>query len=124
LQIDQGRFAAIKFVFELETTNALPLQERDTFALGDDLFVRRPLLLSVLEWHMSHTAQGGAMSVVPHSDVAYRVLKLEQQLDSYQHLHAEELKQIRQAVEELKALVLMLAAQEQAPAETNSRAPL
>ena len=57
------------------------------------------------------------MAVVPPSDVAYRVLKLEQQLDSYQHLHAEELKEIRQALEELKALVVEFVAQEQAQAE-------
>ena len=49
------------------------------------------------------------MSVVPPSDVAYRVLRLEQQLDSYQRLHAEELEQIRQALAELKELVLGLA---------------
>jgi hypothetical protein len=61
------------------------------------------------------------MSTVPPSDVAYRVLRLEQQLDSYQQLHAEELQQIRQALEELKALVLALA-QEQAP-KTESSVP-
>ena len=52
------------------------------------------------------------MSVVPPSDVAYRVLRLEQQLDSYQRLHAEELEQIRQALSELKDLVLGLAQKE------------
>jgi hypothetical protein len=46
------------------------------------------------------------MSVVQPSDIAYRVLKLEQQLDSYQRLHAEELEEIRQALAELKDLVL------------------
>lgn len=46
------------------------------------------------------------MSGVPSSDVAYRILRLEQQLDSYQRLHAEELEQIRQALAELKDLVL------------------
>jgi hypothetical protein len=46
------------------------------------------------------------MSGVPSSDLAYRVLRLEQQLDSYQRLHAEELEQIRQALAELKDLVL------------------
>lgn len=49
------------------------------------------------------------MSTVPPADIAYRVLRLEQQLDSYQQLHAEELQQIRRALEELKALVLALA---------------
>jgi exopolyphosphatase/pppGpp-phosphohydrolase len=52
------------------------------------------------------------MSVAPPSDVAYRVLRLEQQLDSYQRLHAEELEQIRQALAELKNLVLGLAQKE------------
>ncbi len=54
------------------------------------------------------------MSVVPPSDVAYRVLRLEQQLDSYQRLHAEELEQIRQALAELKDLVLTLATHKEA----------
>lgn len=58
------------------------------------------------------------MSTVPPSDVAYRVLRLEQQLDSYEHLHAEELRQIRDALEELKALVLALA-QEKAKPDDN-----
>ncbi len=48
------------------------------------------------------------MSSIPPSDIAYRVLRLEQQLESYQRLHAEELDQIRRAVEELKELVLTL----------------
>ena len=52
------------------------------------------------------------MSVAPPSDVAFRVLRLEQQLDSYQRLHAEELEQIRQALAELKELVLGLAQKE------------
>ncbi|GEM_PF-2727220 len=58
------------------------------------------------------------MSVVPPSDVAYRVLRLEQQLDSYQRLHAEELEQIRHALAELKELVLTVAAQKESSAET------
>lgn len=57
------------------------------------------------------------MSSVPPTDVAYRVLRLEQQLDSYQHLHAQELQEIRQALEELKALVLALAQEQTAKAE-------
>ncbi len=53
------------------------------------------------------------MSVVPPtSDVAFRVLRLEQQLDSYQRLHSEELEEIRQALAELKTLVLGLAQKE------------
>jgi hypothetical protein len=52
------------------------------------------------------------MSAVPPSDVAFRVLKLEQQLDSYQRLHAQELEEIRLALVELKSLVLELAQKE------------
>ncbi len=59
------------------------------------------------------------MSSVPPTDVAYRVLRLEQQLDSYQHLHAQELQEIRQALEELKALVLALAQEQNKPEEKN-----
>lgn len=59
------------------------------------------------------------MSTVPPSDVAYRVLRLEQQLDSYQQLHAEELQQIRQALEELKALVLALAQEQNKKPDDN-----
>jgi len=55
------------------------------------------------------------MSVVPPSDVFYRVLRLEQQLDSYQKLHTEELDQIRLALAELKELVLGLAKNETTP---------
>ena len=54
------------------------------------------------------------MSAVPPSDVYYRVLRLEQQLDSYQKLHTEELDQIRLALAELKELVLGLAKQDPA----------
>ncbi len=49
------------------------------------------------------------MLVDPRSDIAIRMLKLEQQLDSYQRLHAEELDQIRRALSELKDHVLALA---------------
>jgi len=59
------------------------------------------------------------MSSVPPTDVAYRVLRLEQQLDSYQHLHAQELQEIRQALEELKALVLALAQEQNKSEEKN-----
>ncbi len=61
------------------------------------------------------------MSSNPPSDVAVRVLRLEQQLDSYRRLHAEELEQIRQAVAELKAVVLALAAQEAHAIETQTK---
>lgn len=50
------------------------------------------------------------MSFDPPSDIAYRMLRLEQQLDSYQRLHAEELDQIRRSLSELKDQVLALAA--------------
>ncbi len=49
------------------------------------------------------------MSFDPPSDIAYRMLRLEQQLDSYQRLHGEELEQIRRALAELKEQVLALA---------------
>ncbi len=43
------------------------------------------------------------------SDLALRVLRLEQQLDSYQRLHAEELADLRRALAQLKEEVLALA---------------
>ena len=56
------------------------------------------------------------MSPIPPSDIAYRMLRLEQQLESYQRLHAEELAEIKRALDELKAQVLSLDAQRQSPA--------
>lgn len=50
------------------------------------------------------------MSATPPSDLAYRVLRLEQQLDSYQRLHGEELQEIRRALAELKDYILKAAA--------------
>lgn len=44
------------------------------------------------------------------SDIAYRMLRLEQQLESYQRLHAEEIAEIRRALDALKAQVLALDA--------------
>ena len=55
------------------------------------------------------------MSTTPPSDIAYRMLRLEQQLESYQRLHAEELAEIRRALEDLKSQVLALDAQRQTP---------
>lgn len=52
------------------------------------------------------------MNGTPNQDVAFRVLQIEQQLESYRRLHAEELDQIRRALEELKEQVLLLARQE------------
>lgn len=60
------------------------------------------------------------MSSIPPSDIAYRMLRLEQQLDSYQRLHAEELDQIRRALAELKQHVLALAAQKEASTATEA----
>lgn len=45
----------------------------------------------------------------PPADLALRVLRLEQQLDSYQRLHAEELAALRQALAQVKDEVLTLA---------------
>jgi len=42
-------------------------------------------------------------------DLAYRVLRLEQQLESYQKLHAEELDEIRKALAEIKTEILAVA---------------
>ena len=53
------------------------------------------------------------MSSVPLADIAYRVLRLEQQLDSYQRLHAEELEQMRRALAEIKAYVLEMQAKKE-----------
>jgi hypothetical protein len=55
------------------------------------------------------------MSSVPQSDIAYRMLRLEQQLESYQRLHAEELAEIRRALDELKMQVLSLDSKPQTP---------
>ncbi len=43
------------------------------------------------------------------SDLAYRVLHLEQQLDAYQKLHAQELEEIRKALNELKSQLVAMA---------------
>ncbi len=63
------------------------------------------------------------MSTPPPSDFAYRVLRLEKQLESYQRLHAEELEDIRRALAELKAQVLGIAGEKNAEEEggENSR---
>lgn len=58
------------------------------------------------------------MSAETTSDLAYRMLKLEQQLESYQRLHSEELEQLHRAIAELKEQVLALAAGEMAKKET------
>ncbi len=62
------------------------------------------------------------MSSTPPSDVAYRVLRLEQQLDSYQRLHDAELEQIRRALSELKDQILALESEKQAPTDSEKPA--
>lgn len=47
----------------------------------------------------------------PTADLALRMLRLEQQLDSYQRLHAAELEDLRQALTRVKDEVLALALQ-------------
>jgi len=49
------------------------------------------------------------MSSISLTDIAYRMLRLEQQLESYQRLHAEELAEMHRALQELKTQVLALA---------------
>ncbi len=54
------------------------------------------------------------MSSPSPSDIAYRVLQLEQRLESYQRLHEEELEEIRRALMQLKEEVLAIIAQREA----------
>lgn len=58
------------------------------------------------------------MSTSPSSDLALRVLRLEQQLDSYQRLHMQELDALRDALAEVKERVLALASTELPPQPT------
>lgn len=51
------------------------------------------------------------MVVQPPADLALRLLRLEQQLESYQRLHDEELAALRQALAQVKEEVLALALQ-------------
>ena len=53
------------------------------------------------------------MSSISPSDIAYRMLRLEQQLESYQRLHAEELAEMRRVLQELKDQVLALAVEKE-----------
>ena len=50
------------------------------------------------------------VSTLPPTEIAYRVLRVEQQLESYERLHAQELEEIRQLLAELKIQVLGLQA--------------
>lgn len=59
------------------------------------------------------------MSSVPLSELAYRVLRLEQQLESYQRLHAEELEEMRHLLAEIKMQVVALDP-EASPAKTDT----
>ncbi len=52
----------------------------------------------------------------PSADLALRVLRLEQQLTSYQRLHAEELAELARALSLVKDEVLALAVRHDAPA--------
>ena len=64
-----------------------------------------------------------AMSSVPPSDIAYRMLRLEQMLESYERLHAEELAEIRRALDELKTQVLSMDSRPQPPADEEQTRP-
>ncbi len=51
--------------------------------------------------------------MVQENDLSIRILRLEQKLESYQRLHAEELNEIRLALVELKKQVLDMATLQQ-----------
>ncbi len=88
--------------------------ESGKFSLADFVMVR----LSFARWMpVMRCNVKSAMSSVPQSDVAYRMLRLEQQLESYQRLHAEELAEIRRALDELKLQMLSLDSQRQLSAD-------
>ncbi len=59
------------------------------------------------------------MSATPALDIAYRMLRLEQQLDSYQRLHEAELEQIRRDLAELKEQILALASEKETAKNTD-----
>lgn len=59
------------------------------------------------------------MSASPTSELALRVLRLEQQLDSYQRLHLQELEALRRDLADVKASVLSLAAEPGAHPQRN-----
>ncbi len=54
------------------------------------------------------------------SDLALRVLRLEQQLESYQRLHSDELAEMRRVLDELSREVLALVASRSAAAPNGS----
>jgi len=58
--------------------------------------------------------------MIQENDLSIRILRLEQKLESYQRLHAEELNEIRLALVELKKQVLDMATLQQSAApQTN-----
>ncbi|MBI4674186.1 MAG: hypothetical protein HY741_21290 [Chloroflexi bacterium] len=57
------------------------------------------------------------MPAAAATDLAYRVLKLEQQLESYQRLHAAELEEMRRTLAEIKTQVLALTPKPSNPEE-------
>ena len=58
--------------------------------------------------------------MIQENDLSIRILRLEQKLESYQKLHAEELNEIRLALVELKKQVLDTARlQQQAALQTH-----
>lgn len=63
--------------------------------------------------------------MIQENDLSIRILRLEQKLESYQKLHAEELNEIRLALVELKKQVLDMARLQQqvAPQTQSSRQP-
>ncbi len=57
---------------------------------------------------------------IPTTDIAYRVLRLEQQRESYHRLHATELEDIRRALAHLREEILHAANQSKAACETGA----
>ncbi|MCS6845699.1 MAG: hypothetical protein NZ528_15475 [Caldilineales bacterium] len=60
-------------------------------------------------------------SPVRSLDLTLRLLHLEQQLDSYQRLHCQELEDLRRSVTQLREEVLMLLRQGQVPLENGAQ---
>lgn len=63
------------------------------------------------------------MVAQPPADLALRLLRLEQQLESYQRLHNEELAALRQALAQVKEEVLALALQPIMPRQGGETPP-
>ena len=58
--------------------------------------------------------------MVQENDLSIRILRLEQKLESYQRLHAEELNEIGLALVELKKQVLQMATMQQSARQAHS----